>query len=107
MAFDVESHLGAVERTVSLPERDGQPASAVTLARSFIRWVHSTRRFPGFPGLHTRLSSRSWGTTRPASIEKRAPESAASRSNSVDSDPQPRTWSDQGATILGDLESEG
>ena len=35
MDFDVESHLGAVERTVSSLERDGQPARAVTLARSF------------------------------------------------------------------------
>ena len=35
MDFDVESHLGAVERTVSLLERDGQAASAVTLARSY------------------------------------------------------------------------
>ena len=34
MNFDVESHLGAVERSVSFLERDGQPASAVTLSRS-------------------------------------------------------------------------
>ena len=34
--------------------------------------------FPGFAGLHTRRRSRSWGTTRPASIE-----STASRSYSV------------------------
>ena len=35
MDFDVDSHLEAVERSVSSPERDGQPASAVTLARAF------------------------------------------------------------------------
>ena len=35
MNFDVEEHLGAVERCVSLMERDGSPASAVTLARSY------------------------------------------------------------------------
>ena len=34
MDFDVESHLGAVERSVSMLERDGRPASAVTLSRS-------------------------------------------------------------------------
>ena len=34
MDFDVESHLGAVERSVSMVERDGRPASAVTLSRS-------------------------------------------------------------------------
>ena len=35
MNFDPESHLGAVERSVSYLERDGQPASAVTLSRSY------------------------------------------------------------------------
>ena len=35
MDFDVASHLGAVERSVSSLERDGQPARAVTLARSY------------------------------------------------------------------------
>ena len=35
MSFDIESHLGAVERSVSAVERDGRPARAVTLARSY------------------------------------------------------------------------
>ena len=35
MEFDVESHLATVERSVSFLERDGKPASAVTLARTF------------------------------------------------------------------------
>ncbi len=35
MEFDVEGHLAAVQRTVSFLDRDGQPASAVTLSRSF------------------------------------------------------------------------
>ena len=35
MSFKVESYLGAVERTVSSLERDGQHARAVTLARSY------------------------------------------------------------------------
>ena len=35
MSLDVEGHLGTMERSVSLLERDGQPASAVTLARSY------------------------------------------------------------------------
>ena len=35
MSFNVESYLGAVERTVSSLERDGQHARAVTLARSY------------------------------------------------------------------------
>ena len=35
MNFDVDSHLSAVERTVSSPERDGQPTHAVTLSRSY------------------------------------------------------------------------
>ena len=35
MDFDVASHLGAVERSVSSLERDGQTARAVTLARSY------------------------------------------------------------------------
>ncbi len=39
MDFDVESHLGAVERSVSLLERDRQAASAVTLARGYATTV--------------------------------------------------------------------
>ncbi len=39
MALDVESLLGAVERRVSSLERDGQPARAVTLARSYATTV--------------------------------------------------------------------
>ena len=35
MGLNVESHLGAVERSVSYLDRDGQPASAVTLTRSY------------------------------------------------------------------------
>ena len=35
MKLDVESQLGSVERTVSFLERDGQPASAVSLSRSY------------------------------------------------------------------------
>ncbi len=35
MEFDVEGHLGAVERSVSSIERDGQPTLAVTLVRSY------------------------------------------------------------------------
>ena len=35
MQFDFDNHLGAVERSVSSLERDGQPARAVTLSRSF------------------------------------------------------------------------
>ena len=34
MDFDVESHLAAVKRAVSSPERDGQPARTVTLSRT-------------------------------------------------------------------------
>ena len=33
MNFDTESHLGATERSVALLERDGTPASAVTISR--------------------------------------------------------------------------
>ena len=39
MDFDVESHLGDVERSVSSLERDGQPARAVTLSRSYATTV--------------------------------------------------------------------
>ena len=39
MDFDVEGHLGAVERSVSPLERDGQPARAVTLSRSYATTV--------------------------------------------------------------------
>ena len=35
MNFDPETHLAALERSVALMERDGQPASAVALSRSF------------------------------------------------------------------------
>ena len=35
MSFDVEFHLGAVERSVSSLERDGRAARTVTLARSY------------------------------------------------------------------------
>jgi len=35
VGFDVDGHLEAVERSVSSLERDGQPARAVTLARSY------------------------------------------------------------------------
>ena len=35
MEFDVEGHLGAVERSVSSVDRDGQSARAVTLSRSY------------------------------------------------------------------------
>ena len=35
MDFDVESHLGAVERSAASLERDGRPARAVTLARGY------------------------------------------------------------------------
>ena len=39
MAFDVENHLNAVDRSVSSTERDGQPARAVTLTRSYATTV--------------------------------------------------------------------
>ena len=39
MDFDVEGHLGAVERSVSSLERDGQPARAVTLSRGYVTTV--------------------------------------------------------------------
>ncbi len=35
MSFDVERHLGAVERSVAALERDGKPVRAVTLVRSY------------------------------------------------------------------------
>ncbi len=35
MNFDVDSHLNATQRSVSSLERDGRPARAVTLARSY------------------------------------------------------------------------
>ncbi len=35
MDFDVEGNLGALERSVSSLERDGQPARAVTLSRGY------------------------------------------------------------------------
>ena len=39
MEFDIESHLAAVERSVSSLERDGQPVRAVTLSRSYATTV--------------------------------------------------------------------
>ena len=39
MQLDVEGHLRAVERFVSLLERDGRPAGAVTLSRSYAATV--------------------------------------------------------------------
>ena len=39
MRFDVESHLGAVERSVWSLERDGQPARAIKLSRSYATTV--------------------------------------------------------------------
>lgn len=39
MEFDVERHLGAVDRSVSSLERDGQPVRAVTLSRSYATTV--------------------------------------------------------------------
>ena len=39
MRFDVESDLGAVDRSVSSPVRDGQPARAVTLSRTYTTTV--------------------------------------------------------------------
>ena len=39
MNFDVDQHLGAMERSVSLLERDGSPASGVTLARAYATTV--------------------------------------------------------------------
>ncbi len=39
MRFDVEGHLGAVERSVSHGEREGQPVRAVTLRRSLATTV--------------------------------------------------------------------
>lgn len=35
MNFDFDRHLGAVERSVSSPEREGAPARAVTLSRIY------------------------------------------------------------------------
>jgi len=40
MNFDASTHLSAVERAVSSGEREGKPARAVTLSRSF----HATAR---------------------------------------------------------------
>ena len=39
MELDVEGHLGAVERSVSSVQRDGQAARAVTLSRSYATTV--------------------------------------------------------------------
>ena len=35
MNFDVQAHLDAVDRSVSSLEREGQPAHAPTLSRSY------------------------------------------------------------------------
>ena len=35
MRFDIENHLGAVERSVSSLDRDGRPARAVTVSRTY------------------------------------------------------------------------
>ena len=35
MRFNVNDHLDAVDRSVSSPDRHGQPARAVTLSRSW------------------------------------------------------------------------
>ena len=55
MDFDVEHHLGAVERSVAALERDGQPARAVTLSRSYTTTLEdlwdaatSAERIPGW-----------------------------------------------------------
>ena len=39
MNFDFDKHLGAVERSVSSPEREGRPARAITLSRSYATTV--------------------------------------------------------------------
>ena len=39
MQFDVQSNLAATDRSVSSPERDGQPARAVTLSRAYATTV--------------------------------------------------------------------
>ncbi len=39
MTFDVDHHLGAMGRSVSWLERDGRPASAVTIARDYATTV--------------------------------------------------------------------
>ena len=39
MRFNFKDHLDAVDRSVSSPERDGQPARAVTLSRSYATTV--------------------------------------------------------------------
>ncbi len=41
MNFDFKSHLGAAGRSVSLLERDGRPASAVTISRSLTTTVEN------------------------------------------------------------------
>ena len=41
MNFDAESHLNAMERSVSFLDRDGRPASAVTLSRSYATAVEN------------------------------------------------------------------
>ncbi len=41
MKFDAESHLNAMERSVSFLDRDGRPASAVTLSRSYATAVEN------------------------------------------------------------------
>ena len=78
MNFDVEEHLGATERSVSVMERDGQPARAVTLSRSYATsleelWdaVTNSERLPGWflpvggelrPGGRYQLEGNAGGT---------------------------------------------
>lgn len=78
MQFDVEGYLGAVERSVSALEREGQAARAVTLARSFATTVEdlwdavtSSERIPGWflpisgdlqPGGRYQLEGNAGGT---------------------------------------------
>ena len=78
MDFDVAGNLGAVERSTSLLERDGRPARAVTLARSFAvaveeLWdaVTNGERIPRWflpisgqlePGGHYQLEGNAGGT---------------------------------------------
>ena len=88
MDFDVAGHLGAVERSTSLLERDGRPARTVTLARSFAvavedLWdaVTNGERIPRWflpisgqlePGGHYQLEGNAGGTIiscrRPAAL---------------------------------------
>lgn len=78
MRFDVEPNLAAVERSVAQLERDGQPARAITLVRSFAATVEdlwdavtSAERVPRWftpisgdlrPGGHYQLEGNAGGT---------------------------------------------